>query len=170
MDDPNKPFELDLSVSRSCWTCHRRKVRCDKGMPCATCVRTNSQCLYPELEKKRRNKRLPVSAILNRLAQLEKKISTLSTLEDQSNTGNPPHGQGNANPKTFQLSNHSDVGGMLLSSDGQSRYFSDALMASIAMDVRDLETKSFPRFHCVLILLDLQRQGMCTQLQNRTCF
>lgn len=32
---------------RSCVTCRRRKVRCDKHMPCANCRRANIPCIFP---------------------------------------------------------------------------------------------------------------------------
>jgi hypothetical protein len=38
-----QPF---LSV-RSCVTCRRRKVKCDKVIPCANCARHGSKCVFP---------------------------------------------------------------------------------------------------------------------------
>lgn len=38
-----QPF---LSV-RSCVTCRRRKVKCDKAIPCANCARHGSKCVFP---------------------------------------------------------------------------------------------------------------------------
>lgn len=32
---------------RSCVTCRRRKVRCDKRMPCTNCRRNHIQCIFP---------------------------------------------------------------------------------------------------------------------------
>ncbi|KAF4987964.1 hypothetical protein FDECE_15226 [Fusarium decemcellulare] len=32
---------------RSCVTCRRRRVRCDKMMPCSNCRRAQSDCMYP---------------------------------------------------------------------------------------------------------------------------
>lgn len=32
---------------RSCMTCRRRKVRCDKSMPCTNCRRAQIPCVYP---------------------------------------------------------------------------------------------------------------------------
>lgn len=32
---------------RSCVTCRRRKVRCDKRMPCTNCRRGHIQCIFP---------------------------------------------------------------------------------------------------------------------------
>lgn len=41
----------------------------------------------PELEKKKRSERLPVSTILNRIAQLEKKAFTLSKPQEMNLRG-----------------------------------------------------------------------------------
>ena len=38
-----QPF---LSV-RSCVTCRRRKVKCDKAIPCANCARHGTKCMFP---------------------------------------------------------------------------------------------------------------------------
>lgn len=32
---------------RSCTACRRRKVRCDKGRPCANCVKYEVECIFP---------------------------------------------------------------------------------------------------------------------------
>lgn len=137
MEETTKSLDLDLSVTRSCMNCHRRKVRCDKELPCATCVRTQTQCIYPELEKKKRSKRMPVSAILSRLAQLEKKVSTMSKTEDEGSRHGSLSGSKNASPMSPDWRRPLSEADMLLSSGGQTRYFSDAMMASIATDVRD---------------------------------
>ena len=36
-----------IVVARSCRSCHRRKVRCDRGVPCANCSRYDIPCEYP---------------------------------------------------------------------------------------------------------------------------
>ncbi|AEO70604.1 uncharacterized protein THITE_2055818 [Thermothielavioides terrestris NRRL 8126] len=47
-------------VARSCLRCHERKVRCDKAVPCSTCLRAKTPCRYPGPERvKRRSARLP---------------------------------------------------------------------------------------------------------------
>lgn len=145
--------DLDLSLPRSCWTCHKRKVRCDKEFPCSTCVRTGSECSYPEIpEKKKRSKRLPASAILARLAQLERKVNQInrkgaaggrgdgkttasSATDARTSTGtNAPTSAGQETIQFFPPGKQGDPG-TLLSQGGQSRYFSDEMMASIAQDV-----------------------------------
>ena len=138
---------IDLSLPRSCWTCHKRKVRCDKELPCSTCVRTGSECSYPELpEKKKRSKRLPASAILARLAHLERKINQINKRGGAAGSGSKQSitvaGTSTdapivANKAVVETDSHpeKETPGVLLSQGGQSRYFSDEMMASIAQNV-----------------------------------
>ncbi|KAJ5115917.1 hypothetical protein N7456_000265 [Penicillium angulare] len=35
------------SSRRSCVECHRRKIKCDKSLPCAYCVKVRIECRYP---------------------------------------------------------------------------------------------------------------------------
>ncbi|EGO53307.1 hypothetical protein NEUTE1DRAFT_92483 [Neurospora tetrasperma FGSC 2508] len=43
---PSAPFSGALNP-RSCVTCRRRKVRCDKHMPCSNCRRAQIPCIFP---------------------------------------------------------------------------------------------------------------------------
>lgn len=65
------------NVERSCLKCHERKIRCDKRNPCTSCVRLNIQCKYPGPERGKRRQQQK-AAISDRLAQLERTITTLS--------------------------------------------------------------------------------------------
>ncbi|KAI0151537.1 hypothetical protein GGR57DRAFT_470599 [Xylariaceae sp. FL1272] len=44
--DPFAPVSDQLNP-RSCVTCRRRKVRCDKHMPCSNCRKAQIQCVFP---------------------------------------------------------------------------------------------------------------------------
>ncbi|XTI90072.1 hypothetical protein V2W45_621667 [Cenococcum geophilum] len=49
---PEAPLEDDgVATSRptlACFTCKRRKIRCDRSLPsCSLCVKTLQQCKYP---------------------------------------------------------------------------------------------------------------------------
>ncbi|OGM44606.1 fungal specific transcription factor, partial [Aspergillus bombycis] len=37
-----------IASGRSCLECRRRKIKCDRSLPCAYCVRTHIQCTYPQ--------------------------------------------------------------------------------------------------------------------------
>ena len=65
---------------RSCFACYGRKVRCDKNLPCASCVRMNSRCVYPEPEGDTRNprdQRRMIVEVIDRLDRLEDLITNL---------------------------------------------------------------------------------------------
>lgn len=36
-----------IASGRSCLECRRRKIKCDRSLPCAYCTRTKLQCKYP---------------------------------------------------------------------------------------------------------------------------
>lgn len=54
---PQQLVARRYDVERSCIRCHERKVRCDRAMPCSTCLRINVPCHYPGPRRiKRRSK------------------------------------------------------------------------------------------------------------------
>ena len=60
---------------RSCVTCRRRKVRCDKIHPCTNCTRAHIDCIYPTPGRAPRKARKPTDGndveLLSRLRRLE---------------------------------------------------------------------------------------------------
>lgn len=94
---------------RSCVTCRRRKVRCDKHMPCSNCRRAQIPCIFPAPGRAPRRPRpkdpnappkQPSSEreieLMKRLRKLEGIVEELSgqieveTARNQSSTGNSP--------------------------------------------------------------------------------
>ncbi|PKS08341.1 hypothetical protein jhhlp_005285 [Lomentospora prolificans] len=83
---------------RSCVTCRRRKVRCDKRMPCSNCRRNQIQCIFPAPGRAPRRPRprdpeapLPNSKkreieLLERLRKLEGIVEELSSQVDTDHT------------------------------------------------------------------------------------
>ncbi|TPX16339.1 uncharacterized protein E0L32_003988 [Thyridium curvatum] len=108
---PNTVPSGDMNP-RSCVTCRRRKVRCDKTMPCANCRRAQIPCVFPPPERapRRPRRRDPNAAaggskaqssereveLLKRLRKLEGIVEELSgqieveTSRHQSSSGNSP--------------------------------------------------------------------------------
>ncbi|KAJ5808022.1 hypothetical protein N7474_009291 [Penicillium riverlandense] len=73
------PPALDQSSSRSCVTCRRRKVRCNKRSPCSNCVKAGIDCIFPPPGRApRKAKRPPDVELLSRLRRLEGVIEHLS--------------------------------------------------------------------------------------------
>ncbi|KAF5025772.1 hypothetical protein F66182_2105 [Fusarium sp. NRRL 66182] len=96
---------------RSCVTCRRRRVRCDKTMPCSNCRRAQSDCVYPAPGRAPRQTRpLPSHAsghgereidLMQRLRKLEGLVYEMSgqgngsEAEMDVSNGESPKGQGN---------------------------------------------------------------------------
>ncbi|EXM14109.1 hypothetical protein V3481_007357 [Fusarium oxysporum f. sp. vasinfectum] len=61
--------------ARSCAICHRRKVRCDKKLPCSQCIRFDFECSYPPAgPPARRAKKTTINDFASRISQMEKTI------------------------------------------------------------------------------------------------
>jgi hypothetical protein len=62
--------------ARSCLACHRRKVRCDRAVPCTNCSKGGLTCVYPT--KNREEQKNPtLQCISDRLGRLETLLSHL---------------------------------------------------------------------------------------------
>ncbi|GKZ18025.1 hypothetical protein AbraIFM66951_006595 [Aspergillus brasiliensis] len=69
----------DQHSLRSCITCRRRKVRCNKKTPCSNCVKAGIQCIFPPPGRAPRKVKRPQDAeLLSRLRRLEGVIEHLS--------------------------------------------------------------------------------------------
>ncbi|CAG8909464.1 unnamed protein product [Penicillium egyptiacum] len=70
--------EPPSSSSRSCVTCRRRKVRCNKKSPCSNCTKAGIDCVFPPPGRApRKSKRPPDAELLSRLRRLEGVIDHL---------------------------------------------------------------------------------------------
>lgn len=94
---------LDAS-SRSCVTCRRRKVRCNKRSPCSNCLKAGTDCIFPPPGRApRKSKRPPDAELLNRLRRLEGVIEHLSgkNPEASSTTVSPTQPTSSGTPSAF---------------------------------------------------------------------
>jgi hypothetical protein len=74
---------------RSCVTCRRRKVKCDKKQPCANCVKAHIDCIFPSPGRAPRKPRKPQdSELIERLKRLEGVVRSLG-----SQSGIAPEGE-----------------------------------------------------------------------------
>ena len=73
---------------RSCVTCRRRKVKCDKRHPCSNCTRAHTECIYPAPGRAPRKAKKPADAdLMERLRRLEGIVQSLEPeVEEQHNT------------------------------------------------------------------------------------
>lgn len=79
-NDKAHPFRESSTQSykpgnRSCQGCHRRKVRCDHGMPCGNCSKYGFTCLYPTKNSDTARRVPNLESIANRLDRLETLLS-----------------------------------------------------------------------------------------------
>ncbi|CAM1507764.1 Fc.00g046120.m01.CDS01 [Cosmosporella sp. VM-42] len=92
------PFDQPVAVTasgtpllnpRSCVICRKRKVRCDKTMPCANCRRTQFACMFPAPARARRQPRpkdpnaLPKPGTSEREADLVKRLRKLESVVNE---------------------------------------------------------------------------------------
>lgn len=127
-------------IERSCLRCHRRKVRCDKKSPCASCARLGVSCFYPGPDEAfRRPHRVTISDLSERLARLERTVQAMSHVyhshggNDQSTTTaatSPDH------PPAEELTaQESSSNGVLVKGGYSSRYFNETLISRVLEEV-----------------------------------
>lgn len=73
---------------RSCVTCRRRKVRCDKQMPCSNCRRALIPCVFPApgrapRQARPRDPNAPPKATTHREAELVKRLKKLEGIVEE---------------------------------------------------------------------------------------
>ncbi|KAF2458311.1 fungal-specific transcription factor domain-containing protein, partial [Lineolata rhizophorae] len=98
--------------ARSCVTCRRRKVKCDKRQPCSNCTRARIECVFPSPGRAPRKPRKPPEAeLMERLRRLEGVVQSLGVhVEDE--------GQGSAGGGATQ--NGGGGGGQMVPQAGRS--------------------------------------------------
>ena len=71
--------------SRSCVTCRKRKVKCDKRHPCSNCNRAAIECVFPGPGRApRRSRKSPDTELLARLRRLEGVVQSLGKGVDEN--------------------------------------------------------------------------------------
>jgi hypothetical protein len=131
------PLTSQTRIERSCILCHRRKVKCNKQLPCSTCIRSGVLCCYPPGEKHElRKNRTTISDIINRLGQLERTIVAISSSDDQSRNHDsaepvvePP------SPDQDSAAAAVSRGGTLWVNGYSSRYVNDVLLSRVLEEV-----------------------------------
>jgi hypothetical protein len=141
----------------SCGECKRRKIKCDKQMPCTSCRRSGHDCVFPPPGRIRRNRKSKVgptdkeAALQKRLARLEAVVEELSGLveSDTGNTGSAPSvpddviemSDATDDPKPNYPSPTSDDDeivpklGRLVVTKGKRHYLSSAFWTSLTAEV-----------------------------------
>jgi len=139
---------------RSCVTCRRRKVRCNKTNPCLNCSKAGIDCIFPGPGRAKRKSRKPPDAeLLARLKKLEGVIESLGAHVDsdppsESQPSVVANIQSQLEERRWQSSlNNGGVSdspvnstvdkqlGRLVISDGRSRYVSNAFWKHMGDEV-----------------------------------
>ncbi|KAL4985541.1 fungal-specific transcription factor domain-containing protein [Aspergillus falconensis] len=157
------PHHDSLTV-RSCVTCRRRKVRCNKRSPCSNCVRAGVECIFPPPGRAPRRLRRPAenAELLSRLRQLENivdaAIANPNTLpfshqersdrssDDPPERSQPAHDEGETKVQRCSVSGHliqqpplEHEFGRLVIEDNRSRYVSNRFWASLGDQIEELQ-------------------------------
>ncbi|KAH0843186.1 hypothetical protein FOPE_07848 [Fonsecaea pedrosoi] len=83
-DNAPQPSSSRKKVSLACLACRRRRTKCDGGVPCASCLSRNTECVKDEYDDGRRK-----LAVKRRLESLEKDRHLLDALLHAIRTGGP---------------------------------------------------------------------------------
>jgi hypothetical protein len=158
---PKQPTRSDSVHSahlnqRSCVTCRRRKVRCDKIHPsCTNCSKAGIECVFPGPGRAKRKTRKPQDAeLLARLKKLEGVIQSLGAqVEEDKGTIRGPsvmpsiqgeleahredgtRQNGDTGPQRRNSSIIDKQLGRLVINEGRSRYVSNSFWASMGDEV-----------------------------------
>lgn len=150
---------------RSCITCRRRKVKCDKKQPCSNCSRAKIECVFPGPGRAPRKSRKPPDAeLLERLRRLEGVVQNLNAQVEEheqeaaererdnvSRQGSMTEpcfaGAGNSGSSKDSPSVNVDNSveglenrfGRLVIEKGRSRYINNSFWASLNNEVEDLK-------------------------------
>ncbi|KAI9773754.1 MAG: hypothetical protein M1835_006104 [Candelina submexicana] len=146
---------------RSCTTCRRRKVACNKQRPCANCAKAGIECIFPPPGRApRRAKKPPDTELLARLRRLEGVVervgvrvgeneamtglvgshdTTRSASHEESDEGSGPPLREQEFPSRPTMSIEPKVLdielGRLAMTEGKSRYVSNNFWASLSDEV-----------------------------------
>lgn len=153
--------------SRSCITCRKRKVKCDKRHPCSNCTKAAIECVFPGPGRApRRTRKPPDTELLARLRRLEGVVQSLGKgIDDEGETVIEPapvkpetaqpiqqNGAEEAKAKitcpgaTMHEAKKDDSAtklmvkefGRLVVEDGRSRYVSNKFWTSLSEEVAEM--------------------------------
>lgn len=146
---------------RSCVTCRRRKVKCDKKNPCSNCVRAKIECVFPGPGRAPRKSRKPADAeLLERLRRLEGVVTSLNAqvegheqeAADREKSRHSsiaeescPYKRSGGAQKDAHVAVDNSVEGLenrfgrLVVEKGRSRYINNSFWASLNNEVEDLK-------------------------------
>ncbi|GKZ66471.1 hypothetical protein AnigIFM60653_007753 [Aspergillus niger] len=66
-----------IASGRSCLECSRRKIKCDRSLPCSYCVKVKAACVYPPMRRRSRSPDSANAEVTNRLDRIEEALRVL---------------------------------------------------------------------------------------------
>jgi hypothetical protein len=151
--------------ARSCVTCRKRKVKCNKAQPCSNCARAKIECIFPGPGRApRKSRKPPDGELMDRLRRLEGVVQSLNAQveeheqeaadrnQDQprsvdgSSSGCP--NQARQSPSVAQDNSVEGLEsrfGRLVVDQGRSRYINNSFWASLNNEVCGPMGKSKPK-------------------------
>lgn len=125
---------------KSCAVCRRRKVRCDKKIPCTPCTRGGRACVYPQPgPAPRRARKTTMNDVASRISELEKTVTVVSRARDAYPTvtsGTSPYPPTSSNDDLVQrvesgTEYSSPNGEVLLRNGSSSQYFNEVFLSQV---------------------------------------
>ncbi|KAH8704400.1 hypothetical protein GQ44DRAFT_764127 [Phaeosphaeriaceae sp. PMI808] len=137
----------DRSNLRSCYDCHRRKVRCDKMEPCTPCRGLGKACSYPPVGPRiRRTKKAIMADMATRILSLEKSLAEAQRQQPGSeiNRKSPrsnsvlqsPSQSLSALPFNFNGRSREEI---LVQRGSSSQYFNEVFLSRVIDEEHDVE-------------------------------
>ncbi|EWC48825.1 hypothetical protein DRE_00130 [Drechslerella stenobrocha 248] len=157
------PSPTSMPRAFNCIICKNRKVKCDRQMPCSTCVKLNFECQYiepgPRRKRKSSSKHENLLQRLNKyeelLRQVESNVKLLDSVEvpplkrpkaDSAITkpGDPERNSKKAKAKLPSMDTSSKKGQLLTTATGKtSRYYDNTLWNSLTDELQELKETIF---------------------------
>ncbi|GKZ81752.1 hypothetical protein AnigIFM56816_006274 [Aspergillus niger] len=116
------------STTRSCRRCSQKKIRCDKSQPCASCIKSASECVFPGPGRAPRRKKRPLKAqLVSRLKSLEKEVQVLTHKLEAVNHRSKHHSPPTENRRAVEGEH-----GKLLVDRGSIHYINHEVLVNLA--------------------------------------
>ncbi|KAM5370301.1 hypothetical protein ACJZ2D_008597 [Fusarium nematophilum] len=137
------------NIERSCAVCHRRKVRCDKKIPCSQCTRGDFPCSYPPAGPiTRRARKTTINDVASRIEEMEKTIEAFASGKASGASASPSSQQQPTPTYTARTSNPPDTktreqhpsDGVLLNKGTVSHFVSEVLFSRAIEQEHDVRT------------------------------
>ncbi|KAJ5849784.1 hypothetical protein N7455_009640 [Penicillium solitum] len=141
---PQQLVARRYDVERSCLRCHERKVRCDRAMPCSTCLRINVPCQYPGPGRTKRRSKNP-STRRTRLGMPERAIIAISNRDSpditsrSSSLSSQPRGT-DINTSVSAGDHTALTEGFLVKDGTSTRYVNEVLFSRVLEKESELQS------------------------------